>query len=146
MKEKKNRRAGKRMKFNRPDDPWWNPDNEDEYREAYGETDEETENSTPPVVVNRVYVQAFVDEYQPERDERMPGVLALSLGELRDKMQLYRTFDSKAPDPLPFYLEELACHGFGVRMGFGGEMVMLVSHRNNGKGMKVEEETSVEEM
>lgn len=113
-----------------------------ECRDEYGEADAGIE-STPPVVVNSVFVQAFVDEYQPERDERMTGVLALSLGELREKMQVYRTFDCKSPDPLPFYLEELACHGFSVRMGFSGEMVMLVSRRNNGRGIKVEGETSV---
>jgi ribosomal protein L34 len=81
-------------------------------------------------VVNESYVQAFADEWQAESDERLTYVRAFSLGEIREAMHVYRTFDSKAPDPLPNYLAALSSHGFQLRMGCSGEMVILASRRN----------------
>lgn len=119
----------KPKKFERPDDPWWNPDEEpmDEGGDA------------PPELpfVNETMIQAFVDEWQPEDNERITDAYAMSVGELRERMQIYRTFDSKAPDPLPFYIARLEAHGFRMRTGFSGEQVILVRRRNNGKGFIV---------
>ena len=116
-------------KFERPDDPWWNPDEEpmDEGGDAPSELP----------FVNETMIQAFVDEWQPEDNERIMDAYAMSVGELRERMQIYRTFDSKAPDPLPFYIARLEAHGFRMRTGFSGEQVILVRRRNNGKGFIV---------
>ena len=116
----------KKKKFERPDDPWWNPD-----EEPMDEVDDQEAEALP--VVNEVLIQAFVNEWQPEHDERVTDVRAIGVGELRETLQIYRTFDCKSPDPLPFYIVRLESHGFRFRMGFGGEQVMLVRKRNNGK-------------
>ena len=122
------KKSSKQKKFERPDDPWWNPDEE--------QADEEDNEELSPVV-NDVLLQAFINEWQPEADERLTDVRALGVGELRETLQIYRTFDCKSPDPLPFYIARLESHGFRFRMGFGGEQVMLVRKRNNGKGFVV---------
>lgn len=90
-------------------------------------------------MVNEIVVRAFVSEYQPESDERQPFVIALSMGQVREYMQIFRTFDDKMPDPLQFYLERLEKDGFKIRMGFSNEPVLLVSHRNNGRTLRIEE-------
>lgn len=89
-------------------------------------------------LINESSVRAFIDEFQPETDERKSYVIAMSMGEIREHMNIYRTFDDKMPDPLPFYLERLEEDGFHVRMGFARELVILVSRRNNGKGTIIE--------
>lgn len=89
-------------------------------------------------LINESSVRAFIDEFQPETDERKSYVIAMSMGEIREHMNIYRTFDDKMPDPLPFYLERLEEDGFHVRMGFARELVILVSRRNNGKGITIE--------
>lgn len=99
--------------------------------------EEEEEESSLPAFVNEKLVDSFVYEYQPETNEAEEGVRALSVGELRDLLHIYRTFDSKSPDPLPFYLSLLESHGFSLRIGFAGEQVMLVRKRNNGKGFTI---------
>ena len=119
-----NKRRNSRNKFERPDDPYWNPD------EDPIETPAE-EYEMP--LVNTVFLQAFVDEWQPEHDERIPDVRAINVGELRDILHIYRTFDCKSSDPLPFYIAQLESHGFHWQMGCSGEQVMLVRRRNNGK-------------
>lgn len=124
MKKKKN----SKKKFERLEDPWWNPDEEP--------MEEESEEVQLPMV-NETMIQAFVNEWQPEDDERITDVHAFDVGELRERMQIYRTFDSKAPDPLPFYISRLEAHGFRMRMGFGGEQVILARRRNNGQGMEL---------
>lgn len=134
-KKKSNNR--KRKVFIRPDDPFWNPDDEQDYRDAYGDEEDERESNEPPMV-NEIFLQSFIEEWQPEQNEHLEGVRALSMGELRDALQIYRTFDSRQSDPLPAYLAALANHGFGIRVGFSRELVMLVSRRNNGRGVKVE--------
>lgn len=96
-----------------------------------GEENEEEVESVP--IVNEAYVQAFADEWQPEHNERLSYVRAFSMGELREYMHIYRTFDAKAPDPLPCYLTSLASHGFDVKMGCSGELVLLASRRSNGR-------------
>ena len=118
----------KKKKFERPADPWWNPDEE---------PIEEEPSESPPPVVNETLIQAFVNEWQPESDERLPDVFAFGVGELRERMQIYRTFDCKSPDPLPYYLAILASHGFRFCTGFSGEQVVLVRKRNNGKGLSL---------
>lgn len=123
---KKKRRNPK--KFVRPDDPWWNPDEEPV------DTDEPEEEAP---AVNEVLVQAFVDEWQPENDERLTDVHAFNVGELRERLQIYRTFDSKSPDPLPYYMARLEAHGFRFSMGFSGEQVILARKRNNGRGIVI---------
>lgn len=123
---KKKRKQKK--KFERPDDPWWNPDEEP--------MDEEEEIPELPFI-NESMIQSFVNEWQPEEDERISDVYAMDVGELRERMQIYRTFDSKAPDPLPFYIARLESHGFRLRTGFSGSPVILVRRRNNGKGIIV---------
>lgn len=115
--------------FERPDDPWWNPDEEP--------MDEGGDVPSELPFVNETMIQAFVDEWQPEDNERITDAYAMSVGELRERMQIYRTFDSKAPDPLPFYIARLEAHGFRMRTGFSGEQVILVRRRNNGKGFIV---------
>lgn len=124
-----NKKKGKQKKFERPDDPWWNPD-----EEPMEMSDEKEE--LP--LVNEVLLQAFINEWQPESDERLTDVRAMGVGELRETLQIYRTFDCKSPDPLPCYIARLEGHGFRMRMGFGGEQVMLVRKRNNGKGIIIE--------
>lgn len=124
MKKKRNQKK----RFERPDDPWWNPDEEP--------MDDEEEIPELPFI-NESMIQTFVEEWQPENDERITDVYAMNVGELRDRMQIYRTFDSKAPDPLPFYIARLEAHGFRMRTGFSGEQVILVRRRNNGKGFIV---------
>lgn len=124
MKKKRNQKK----RFERPDDPWWNPDEEP--------MDDEEEIPELPFI-NESMIQTFVEEWQPENDERITDVYAMNVGELRDRMQIYRTFDSKAPDPLPFYIARLEAHGFRMRTGFSGEQVILVRRRNNGKGFLV---------
>jgi hypothetical protein len=104
----------------------------EEYEERRFDDDEGTDEEEEQVpVINETYVQAFADEWQPEHDERLPHVRAFSMGELREVMHVYRTFDSKMPDPLPYYIAALNSHGFGVQMGFGGELVLLASQRNH---------------
>lgn len=88
-------------------------------------------------LINEAIVQAFVNEFQPETDERLPYVKAFSMGELREYMHIYRTFDDKMPDPLPYYLERLEEDGFSVRIGFANEPVLLISRRDNGKSLSV---------
>lgn len=124
MKKKRNQKK----RFERPDDPWWNPDEEP--------MDDEEEIPELPFI-NESMIQTFVEEWQPENDERITDVYAMNVGELRDRMQIYRTFDSRAPDPLPFYIARLEAHGFRMRTGFSGEQVILVRRRNNGKGFIV---------
>ena len=124
MKKKRNQKK----RFERPDDPWWNPDEEP--------MDDEEEIPELPFI-NESMIQTFVEEWQPENDERITDVYAMNVGELRDRMQIYRTFDSRAPDPLPFYIARLEAHGFRMRTGFSGEQVILVRRRNNGKGFLV---------
>jgi len=131
----KNKKGARRSEFERPDDPWWNPDNEEDYNRAYGGEDGQEEEMA--ININQTFVQAFIDEFQPEHDEREQGVYAFGLGELRDKLHIYRTFDCKTPDPLPYYLDALAAHGFSVKLGFSGEMTMLVRRRNNGRGIQI---------
>lgn len=121
----------RKKKFERPDDPYWNPDEEP----WDGEDDDNGESADP--VVNELLLQTFIDEWQPERDERLTDVRAINVGELREMLQIYRTFDCKSPDPLPYYMARLEAHGFRFRMGFGGEQVLLVRKRNNGKGMTI---------
>lgn len=124
---KKRRKQNK--KFVRPDDPWWDPDEEPMDNE---------ENDVPELpFVNESMIQTFVNEWQPEDDERITDVYAMDVGELRERMQIYRTFDSKMPDPLPFYIARLEAHGFHLRTGFSGVPVILVRRRNNGKGIIV---------
>ena len=118
----------KKKKFERPDDPYWNPDEEP--------MDDEGGEEAPPVV-NEVLLQAFIDEWQPEDDERITDVHAFAVGELRERLQIYRTFDCKSADPLPCYIARLEAHGFRFRMGFGGEQVILARRRNNGKGFSI---------
>lgn len=139
----KKKSSSKKKPFIRPDDPHWNPDDEVDYLYVHGDDNEDDapdESSQEPPVVNEIFLQSFIETFQPERNEKQEFVRALSMGELRDTLQIYRTFDSHQPDPLPFYLAALANHGFGVRMGSGGEQVMLVSRRNNGRAMEVGEE------
>ena len=121
MKKKKR----KSPKFERPEDPWWNPDEEP--------LDIEEEEKPELPLVNEMMIQTFVDEWQPEDDERITDVYAMNVGELRERMQIYRTFDSKAPDPLPFYIARLESHGFRMRTSFSGEQVILARKRNNGR-------------
>lgn len=83
--------------------------------------------------VNQDYLMAFINEFQPEQDERLKTTRAISMGELRERLNIYKEFGSKIPDALPRYLDELREHGFLVRMGFSGEPVLLVSRRNNGR-------------
>lgn len=122
------KKRGKTQRFTRQKDPYCNPDDEEDYRKAYGD-DDEAEEEDKALVVNELFLQSFIDTYQPERDEHLSFVRALSMGELRDMMQVYRTFDCKTEDPLPLYLAALAGHGFRVTMGFSGEQVILVSRR-----------------
>ena len=126
MKKKGKKRT---KKFERPDDPYWNPD-----EEPWDGGDDDNDESADPVV-NDLLLQTFIDEWQPESDERLTDVRAINIGELRETLQIYRTFDCKSPDPLPYYMARLESHGFRFRMGFGGEQVMLVRKRNNGKGI-----------
>ncbi len=126
--EPKNRKSGLPR---RRDD--WDESRYDGYDE---EADEQPE--APTVELNEAFLQAFVNEFQPEEDESAPDVRALSMGELREILQIYRTYDSKSPDPLPYYLSLLASHGFAVRIGYAGEQVVLVSQRNKGRGMVLE--------
>lgn len=121
----------RKKKFERPDDPYWNPD-----EEPWDGGDDDNGESADPVV-NELLLQTFIDEWQPERDERLTDVRAINVGELREMLQIYRTFDCKSPDPLPYYMARLEAHGFRFRMGFGGEQVLLVRKRNNGKGMTI---------
>lgn len=121
----------KTKKFERPEDPYWNPD-----EEPWDDGADETEESAP--FINELLLQTFIDEWQPEDDERIVDVRAVGVGELREMLQIYRTFDCKSPDPLPFYMARLEAHGFRFRMGFSGEQVMLMRRRNNGKGIQAE--------
>lgn len=130
MNKKRNR--SKKKGFVRPDDPFWNPDDEEDYRSAYGHEEDEEPNALP--TINETFLQAFIDKYQPEEDERLDYVRAFSMGELRDALQIYRTFDCKSPDPLPYYLNRLASDGFKVRIGCSGELVILVSRRGGMPG------------
>ena len=127
--KKKGKKRPKR--FERPEDPWWNPD-----EEPWDDGTEETEEEAAPVV-NELLLQTFIEEWQPESDERITDVRAIGVGELREMLQIYRTFDCKSPDPLPFYMARLESHGFRFRMGFCGEQVMLVRKRNNGNGIQI---------
>lgn len=121
----------KKQKFERPDDPYWNPD-----EDPWIDEDEEA-GELPAPVVNETIIQSFVDEWQPETDERLTDVRAIGVGELREILQIYRTYDCKSADPLPFYMAKLESHGFRFRMGFCGEQVMLVRKRNNGQGISI---------
>ena len=121
----------KKQKFERPDDPYWNPD-----EDPWIDEDEE-DGELPAPVVNETIIQSFVDEWQPETDERLTDVRAIGVGELREILQIYRTYDCKSADPLPFYMAKLESHGFRFRMGFCGEQVMLVRKRNNGQGISI---------
>lgn len=125
------KKAKKPKKFERPDDPYWDPD-ADPWDDG---ADEPEEAQTP--FVNELLLQTFIDEWQPESDERLVDVRAIGVGELREILQIYRTFDCKSPDPLPFYMARLEAHGFRFRMGFSGEQVMLVRKRNNGRGISI---------
>lgn len=108
-------------------------------KKRYKNEEEEEENKMiRRSLINESSVRAFIDEFQPETDERKSYVIAMSMGEIREHMNIYRTFDDKMPDPLPFYLERLEEDGFHVRMGFARELVILVSRRNNGKGIIIE--------
>lgn len=108
-------------------------------KKRYKNEEEEEENKMiRRSLINESSVRAFIDEFQPETDERKSYVIAMSMGEIREHMNIYRTFDDKMPDPLPFYLERLEEDGFHVRMGFARELVILVSRRNNGKGITIE--------
>lgn len=128
-------RMKKKQKRSRAEKPAWL---EEKPRWGWEEdAPEEEEEQSAPALVNEKLIDSFVYEYQPETDEAAEGVRALSIGELRDLLHIYRTFDSKSPDPLPFYLSLLEGHGFGLRIGFAGEQVMLVRRRNNGKGFPV---------
>lgn len=124
----KKKRSKQPKKFERPDDPYWNPD-----EEPWDDGADASEEEAVPFV-NELLLQTFIDEWQPETDERLTDVRAIGVGELREVLQIYRTFDCKSPDPLPFYMARLEAHGFRFRMGFCGEQVMLVRRRNNGKG------------
>ena len=131
-----NKKSKKRTKkFERPEDPYWNPD-----EEPWDDGADEPEESAP--FINELLLQTFIDEWQPEDDERIVDVRAVGVGELREMLQIYRTFDCKSPDPLPFYMARLEAHGFRLRMGFSGEQVMLIRRRNNGKGFKCEIQSS----
>lgn len=131
-----NKKGKKRTKkFERPEDPYWNPD-----EEPWDDGADEPEESVP--FINELLLQTFIDEWQPEDDERIVDVRAVGVGELREMLQIYRTFDCKSPDPLPFYMARLEAHGFRFRMGFSGEQVMLIRRRNNGKGIQVEIQSS----
>lgn len=131
-----NKKSKKRTKkFERPEDPYWNPD-----EEPWDDGADEPEESAP--FINELLLQTFIDEWQPEDDERIVDVRAVGVGELREMLQIYRTFDCKSPDPLPFYMARLEAHGFRFRMGFSGEQVMLIRRRNNGKGIQVEIQSS----
>lgn len=114
MKKTKKKPKG----FNRPDDPYWNPDEEPE-----------DEREMLPVI-NETLLQSFVDEWQPEDDERLDDVRAIGIGELRELLQIYRTFDCKSPDPLPYYIARLESHGFRIRVSFDGDQSILVRKRN----------------
>lgn len=108
-------------------------------KKRYKNEEEEEENKMiRRSLINESSVRAFINEFQPETDERKSYVIAMSMGEIREHMNIYRTFDDKMPDPLPFYLERLEEDGFHVRMGFARELVILVSRRNNGKGIIIE--------
>lgn len=93
----------------------------------------EDEKATIPRV-NELFIQSFVDEYQPEDDLSLNEVVTLSMGELRETLQIFRTFDSKEGDPLPYYLARLESFGFHVKMGFDGEIVLPVSMRRKPVG------------
>ena len=132
---KKDRKKNKKLgfdifSFGYPENMMNNRDNDNDFPEEREEIDE-------PVKVNEIYIQAFIEEFQPESDEQLEDVRALSMGELRDILQIYRTYDSKSPDPLPYYLPVLANYGFKVKMGFSGEQVILVSRRNNGRAKEL---------
>lgn len=115
--------------------PMWYPNTHVDHCE---ETCEESETQEEEAKINDIYIQSFIEEFQPEHNERLKYVRAISMGELRDILQIYRTYDSKTPDPLPFYLAVLANYGFKARIGFNGEQVILVSRRNNGRAIELE--------
>lgn len=112
------KKKSKQKKFKRPDDPYWNPDEEPADKEE----------ALP--VINETLLQSFVDEWQPEDNERLNDVRAIGIGELRELLQIYRTFDCKSPDPLPYYIARLESHGFRIRVSFDGEQSILVRKRN----------------
>lgn len=112
---------------------------DDYLEERMGHTEDdaivEEEVEAPMPIVNQLAVEGFVGEWQPADDEREKGVRAFTMGELREVMQIYRTFDSKAPDPLPHYINELGVHGFCLQMGFCGELVILARRRHRGSAL-----------
>lgn len=89
--------------------------------------DQSTEELTPSV--NECYIQSFISQWRPELNEREAHVRAIGMGELRELLLIYRTYDSKNPDPLPYYLERLSQEGFRLTTGFCGDPVLLVSPR-----------------
>lgn len=106
--------------------------------DSYAEKEEKEEVEFPRV--NELFIQSFVNEYQPESDLLLADLVTFSMGELREVLQIYRTYDSKEADPLPYYLARLESFGFHVQMGFDGELVVPVSRRKKAGHIVVPED------
>ena len=124
MKQKSHRRRKKEITY----DPF-----------DYEIQDEENDVDIEPAqsLVEECFINSFLNEYQPEENEAEEFTIALTIGQLREQLHIYRPFDSKMPDLFSAYIVALEEHGFRLRVGFSGEQVMLVSHRNNGKALRI---------
>lgn len=101
------------------------------------EEDFDAREDEAPSLIEECFVNSFLNEYQPEENEADEFTIALTIGQLREQLHIYRPFDSKMPDLFAAYIAALEDHGFRLRVGFSGEQVMLVSHRNNGKALRI---------
>lgn len=90
---------------------------------------EDTNDELIAPTINECCIQSFLSQWRPELNERDPHVRAINIGELREMLLIYRTYDSKTSDPLPCYLDRLSQEGFRLTTGFSGEPVLLASPR-----------------